>query len=234
MVKQEFEYIAKAPSSGQPKKLVFLFHGYGLDARAMQKMADLLAEEIDDVLVIMPHAPERFRMPEIDDNVLRVPQQLVGEDSVIETGRQWFDITGSNLMDYREPIYRLAAQLNTFIDDMRDEHGLADEDIAIMGFSQGGAVATYTAMLRDNPVASLVAHSTVFLGGESLNSIMPTLFIYGHADEEFKQHDYKEIIAHLKTYVPSLETQSFEDLTHKTSEESRRAAAAFIKKNFGL
>ena len=62
-MKQEFEYIAKAPSSGQPKKLVFLFHGYGLDARAMQKMADILAEEIEDVLVIMPHAPERFRMP---------------------------------------------------------------------------------------------------------------------------------------------------------------------------
>ena len=75
-MKQEFEYIAKAPSSGQPKKLVFLFHGYGLDARAMQKMADILAEEIEDVLVIMPHAPERFRMPEADDNVLRVPEQL--------------------------------------------------------------------------------------------------------------------------------------------------------------
>lgn len=233
-MKQEFEYIAKAPSSGQPKKLVFLFHGYGLDARAMQKMADILAEEIEDVLVIMPHAPERFRMPEADDNVLRVPEQLIGEDSVLQYGRQWFDITGSDLTDYRDPLYNLAERLNAFIDGLRDEHNLGDEDIAIMGFSQGGAVAAYTAMLRDKPVASLVAHSTVFLGGDSLNSIMPTLFIYGEADEEFKKHTYQEIIAHLKSYVPALEVESFSDLTHKTSDESRRAAAAFIKKKFGL
>lgn len=231
-MKQEFEYIVEQKGAGQPEKLVFLFHGYGLNAYVMHKLALQLLEDIPDVKVIMPHAPEPLMMPIVDnDTALRVPQQLLGKEAVLTEGLQWFDIANKHINEYRDPLYKLAGKLNKFIDEKRDEHGLKDKDIAIMGFSQGGAVAIYTAMLRDNPVSCLVAHSTMFLGGDSLQSQMPTLFIYGDEDEEFDDGMYQNVVEQLRDYMPLVEEKRIPNLSHKTNNDSRRETSAFIRKH---
>jgi len=236
IVKDLFTYIAKPPRNGQQaKQLVVLIHGYGFDATAMEKMAEEVAALLPDAMIIMPHAPDAFVAPQSDNHALRVPRQLVEDDTAPAKGRQWFSIQGKTMDDYKEPILALAQKLNHFIDAFADDLSLPNDKIAIMGFSQGGAVALFTAMTRREPIGAIVGHSTIFMHDPSLmlNGQSPTLFLYGDKDEEFSQTMYGQVIGAIKAVNKDLEVTLVKGLRHKTSDASRKIAAAFIARHIG-
>ncbi len=231
-MKEEFEYIAKGAAPDKAQKLVILLHGYGFNAYAMEKLADLVVAKVPQAQLIMPHAPESYDNPSVDEaGLLQVPQILRDETNMVDDPRQWFSIQGKTLPDYAKALSDLAVRMNDFIDKKRDEAGITDRDIAIMGFSMGGAVALYTAYLRADEVACVVGHSTVFGGGENLRTKPSTLFIYGGADEEFSVARYQDVIAALQSYGVDLSTHYIPDLSHRTSHESRLFTADFIARH---
>ena len=234
MSDNDFDFIEVGPLKPPATKLVFVLHGYGRNAETMKIVGQDIAAAIPNAKIILPNAPEPFKLPERrGDNVLHVPEVVKNGKGVNDPKalRQWFSIHGG-WTDVHKKIAAVVPRLNKFIDKQRDLAGLEDKDIAILGFSQGGGVGLYTAYMRDKPIASLVAHSTVFIGDTGLKSKPPTLFIYGDKDEEFTEARYKEIISKLRDYLGALETSKVPGLKHKTSAESRRRAASFIKKHF--
>lgn len=232
MSSKGFDYIEYGPINKPAKKLVFVLHGYGRNAKTMLACAKEISSQIPDAKIVLPNAPEKMKLPENNKNkVLPVPQILKSNDKRVDNNnlRQWFTLEGG-WPDIKKNIMKVAPRLNEFIDNQRDILGLDNQDVAVLGFSQGGGVGLYAAYSRKDPIGCMVAHSTVFINDPSLKSKTPTLFIYGDKDEEFSNSHYKNIISELKTYLGKLETEKVKGLKHKTNAESRQKSAFFIKK----
>lgn len=223
------DFISKGPLQEPAAKLVVLCHGYGYNAAFMEKQADAILKEIPNALVIMPHAPEELSTA--DDTALKVPQQVTDNRESLSgrERRQWFSIDGGDLQAIHARSIAAAKKLNEFIDEKRDELGLQDTDIAMMGLSQGGNIAMNAAYLRENKVACVVGHSTLVQVSPDFNSAPPTYYIYGDNDEEFTKEFYQGVANMLKQNGYELEVTEVPGLSHKTSAESREFVAKYIK-----
>lgn len=229
-MKDDFNYISLGPASGgAARQVVFLLHGVGMHAGVMEKMAQDAAAILPDALIVMPQGPEAYAPPQPrEDDLLKAPE--IPENS---TARQWFDI-GGDIPAVREKLIGVAQKFNAFVDKKRDEHGLSDKNVAVMGFSQGGGVALYAAFLRAAEIGCVVGHSTIFFNEPSFVSKPPTLFIYGTADNEFSMPAYTKSTQKLLSYAPLAQIVEVPGLQHRTSSDSRRIAAGFLGKHLGL
>ncbi|HEY8192228.1 MAG TPA: hypothetical protein VIG74_07370, partial [Alphaproteobacteria bacterium] len=142
-----FQYAAWGPAAGGPaQQLVVLMHGIGLNGIIMEKMAREIAAVLPHARIVAPHGPEAYAPPSYQDGDLLKAPEILGADDMAHA-RQWFQISGGPDV-IREKLRKVAQTMNDFIDNQRDMIGLTDKDIAVMGFSQGGGVALYTAFLR--------------------------------------------------------------------------------------
>ncbi|QQG36159.1 MAG: hypothetical protein HYS17_11830 [Micavibrio aeruginosavorus] len=230
------ECLELRPRSGVVAQIVVLLHGYGRNAALMRKMAGEVAARLPQALILMPHAPEAYETPESSEgNVLSVPQQLRGEDA--EEGadglrRQWFSIDAATLEDMRQKTMQAAGRVNEFLTQALAENGLSESDAALMGFSQGGAVALYAAYYRPVPVRCVAGHSTLFMGGDHMPSKPPTLYIYGLDDEEFSRQRFESGVRQLRAQIPNLTVEAVAGLRHTTNMQSRHIVADYIARHF--
>lgn len=219
-----FEYAAWGPVAGGPaRQLVVLLHGIGMNGNIMAKMAQEVSAMLPHARILAPHGPEPYapapRQP--GDLLPDMQGEAIG-------GRQWFSNSGTADI-IRVKLMGVAQKMNQFIDNQRDMMGLTGKDIAIMGFSQGGGLALYTAFLNAQEIGAVVGHSTIFYADPEMNSRPPTLYIYGNADMQFSQTYYDNALSHLTAYNPAATITVVEGLQHRTSNESRRITAAFIR-----
>lgn len=229
------QYLENAPENGVVTQLVVLLHGYGRDASLMKKLSDEVRARLPQALILMPQAPEDMEDHVGEDNVLRVPEQLRGDHQqsfAPGSRRKWFSIRGAALEDLSHRILQVTDRVNDFITGKMREHGLQDEDVALMGFSQGGVVALYTAYRRARPISCVVGHSTLFMPGLIPVSRMPTLYLYGLDDEEFPPSRYEEAARLLLAQVPETTVRALAGLRHTTNAESRAVVADYIAAHF--
>jgi len=165
----------------KPKQLVVLLHGYGADGQDLIGLAPYLARTLPDAAFVAPHAPEPCDMSPM--------------------GRQWFAINLDDPArasgDPEQMVQRygamgaradeVAPMVHEFLDRERDRHGLSDQDIALIGFSQGTMLALHVGLRRAAPLAGIVGFSGALLGGETLaqeiTSPTPVQLIHGDQDE---------------------------------------------------
>lgn len=230
------EYIELRPRSGVVEQIIILLHGYGRNAALMQKMAEEVAARLPRALILMPQAPDIFEAPHNDEgNALKVPQQLRGSDTDEDAGgarRQWFSIRAATFDDMRHKVMHVAQQVNDLLSEMLERYELSEADAALMGFSQGGAVALYAAYYRPKPVCCVVGHSTLFMGGTDMPSKTPTLYIYGQDDEEFTPQHFESAVRQLKQHVPDMKVEALAGLRHTTSARSRNIVADYMAQQF--
>ena len=156
-----------APASNQvPKQIVMLLHGVGADGNDLIGLAPHYQQVLPDALFISPDAPFPYDMAPF--------------------GRQWFA-----LQDRSEPARLKGTQstapiLDHFIDTTLAEHGLSDDKLALIGFSQGTMMSLYVGLRREKPLAGIIAQSGILIGPELLTAEIksrpPVLLIHGDAD----------------------------------------------------
>lgn len=235
-----FEYLSFEPETGETKKLAFIFHGYGVNASYVRKIAWEMQAQIDNLTVIAPQAPEIFKLDESsNDGFLPIPQQFQTEndnsaDHYSSERRMWFGIETNDVQVMTDRMSLITQRLNHFMDRKLVSYELSSQDLAITGFSQGGAVALIAAYSRPEPVACVIAHSTLFFQSPLLVSKSPTLFVYGNNDEEFSVSRYQHTIKELRDYNHDFETVEIDGLRHKTNDESRNVMARYLKKRFSV
>ncbi len=233
--KKPLQYLENMPENGKVSQIVVLLHGYGRDATLMGKLAGELRARLPQALILMPQAPEEMEAAVSDDNVLRYPAQLRDDEALNlppATRRKWFSIRGASLQELTSRILKVTSLINDFISQKRDEYGLLDQDVALMGFSQGGVVALYSAYHREGTLACVVGHSTIFMPGTALKSSVPTLYLYGLEDEEFPPSRYEEAARHILAHVPDLSIEAVPSLRHTTNAHSRGLVADYIAAHF--
>lgn len=163
-------YGKRDAKSGKAKQLVIFLHGYGADGADLLGLADPLSEHMPDTLFIAPDAPSPCKAS--------------------PGGYEWFPIPwmdGSSPEDARAGMEAAVKTLNQFLDEMAQETGIAAENTALIGFSQGTMMSLHVAPRRPEPFAGVVGFSGRLLEPETLAdeavSKFPILLVHGDADQ---------------------------------------------------
>jgi phospholipase/carboxylesterase len=156
------------------QRAVIWLHGLGADGHDFEPIVPELGLAPDlGVRFVFPHAPA-------------IPVSI----NAGMVMRAWYDITELDLRRRHDQagIRRSAAQVRALIARER-ERGLDSRNIALAGFSQGGAIALYTALRHEEPLACAVLLSTYLVAGDELaaerslkNLALPIFQAHGSID----------------------------------------------------
>lgn len=139
------EYVEINPENGAPNYSVIWLHGLGADGYNFVPIVDELhLPQNEKIRFIFPHAPIR-------------PVTLNHGVSM----RAWFDIIDLTLegrLD-EEGLLNASHEIEQFI-QQEVRRGIPMNHIFIAGFSQGGALALYTALRYQHRLAGIIALST--------------------------------------------------------------------------
>ncbi len=152
--------------AGDARQLVVFLHGWGADGNDLIGLADPWGEVLPHAHFISPHAPDVC-----DAN---------------PAGRQWFSFQDRSAEEITAAAAEAAVIINRFLDDSLERLSLTDDQLALVGFSQGAMLALYIALRRANPCAGVVGYSGALIGAETLadeiRSKPPMLLAHGDAD----------------------------------------------------
>lgn len=153
-------------AGGAPQQIVVFLHGWGADGNDLIGLAPVMAPHLPHALFVSPHGPEPCDMNPM--------------------GRQWFSL------ENRDPHVMLAGAraaaplIDDFVDGLLTEHGLTDDRLALVGFSQGTMMSLYVAPRRARACAAVLGYSGALIGGETLPSELrarpPIMLIHGEDD----------------------------------------------------
>ena len=129
-------------------------HGLGADGNDFVPIVPHLGLQTPAVRFVFPHAPS---IPVAINMGMVMPA--------------WYDIGGADLRTQQDEggIRRSAGQVRALV-EREIERGIPSRNIVIAGFSQGGAVAVYTALRFEKPLAGAICLSTYLVLGETLDA----------------------------------------------------------------
>ncbi len=155
------------PPSGKADSLVILVHGYGADGNDLIGLAPHWQLVLKSTAFVAPNAPEPCAMNPM--------------------GYQWFPISRIDPGELWRGVQTAAQDLDTFIDQELERHGLDESRLALVGFSQGTMMSLHVGLRRSKPLAGILGYSGALAGPEHLAGDMkskaPILLIHGDMDE---------------------------------------------------
>lgn len=205
------------PKSGTAKSAVILLHGVGADGENLADIARFLRDDFPDTIFFSPNAPHRYDM---------VPPEY-------EAGYQWFSLADRDPQKLLEGVQNVRPIVDSFIDKILEEHKLNEENLALLGFSQGTMTSLFVAPRRQKKLAGIVGFSGALIGAEKLAEEAQTkpdiCLIHGkmddvvpfemmqNAEQSLRQNGFS-IISHARPY-----------LTHSIDMEGIEIAKNFLK-----
>lgn len=206
----------KAPLSGnEPKQLVVLLHGYGSNGQDLISLAPYFAQNLPDAMFVSPDAP--------------FPCGMGGG------GYEWFPLMARDDEEYLEGVRIAHPILEEYLDKLLDEYNLTNENMALVGFSQGTMMSLYTGLRRNPVLAGVLGYSGALIDAESLpeGSEKPQIqLIHGESDSVVpvdRYHDAKTILEE-KGYQVSGHTTPH--LEHSIDEKGIRSGIEFLSRSF--
>lgn len=149
-------------AGGAATALVVFIHGYGADGSDLIALSDVFGQALPGATFAAPDAPGQTPMG----------------------GREWFPLTMRDPSEYRRGVEAAAPSLQAYLDAELQKHGLGNDRLALVGFSQGTMMALHTAYRRAAPVAAVVGFSGLCADPEPQGlKPAPTLLVHGTADE---------------------------------------------------
>ena len=128
------------PASGRPaRQLVVLVHGYGADGHDLIGLGEAWRTILPDAAFIAPHTPDPC--------------------PAAPGGRQWFPLSVRNPEEIRRGVAEAGPKFDAFLDRELAHYGLADKDLALVGFSQGTMLSLWVGPHRPGRIAGIVGYS---------------------------------------------------------------------------
>lgn len=202
-------------SGGAAKQLIVILHGWGADGANLIDLADFLAPAFPDAHFIAPNAPHVCE--------------------VNPYGYQWFSLMDRNPSRMLQGARDAAEILNQFLDEELSALGLDNNELALVGFSQGTMTSLHVALRRSPQIAAVVGFSGALIGHDELAKEItarpPVCLIHGDHDDVVP---YGAMAAATQTLtacglVPETHTRPF--VGHSIDMEGLKIAGEFLKKN---
>jgi phospholipase/carboxylesterase len=203
-------------AGGPPRQLVVLLHGVGADGHDLIELAPALAAALPGAAFVAPDAPDVCDMAPY--------------------GFQWFSLRDRRPEALLLGVQAAAPALDAFLDAELERHGLADHQLALVGFSQGTMTALYLAPRRPRAVAAVLGYSGALLGGERLPeeavSRPPVYLVHGDADQVVPVQAMYAAVAGLQAAGIPVQWSLRRGLPHAIDPESVAHGAAFLAAAF--
>lgn len=202
-------------SGGAPKQVVVMLHGVGAGGNDLIDLAPFFQQVLPDALFVSPDAPFAYDMAPM--------------------GRQWFSIQDFSPAARLKGAQGAAPLVDAFIDTLLATHGLSENALVLIGFSQGAMMALHVGLRRAQPVAALIGYSGMLLGpdllADELVSRPPVLLVHGDADEVLPVPALEAAQAGLEAAQVSVEAHVRPGLEHGIDEEGIRFGMRFIARH---
>ena len=212
-----------AARSGATRQLVVFLHGYGADGNDLIDIGRQWQRWLPDAAFVSPHAPEPCGMSPM--------------------GRQWFALTFRDPDERWRGVNHAAPALDAFLDAELARHGLTEDRLALVGFSQGTMMALHVGLRRRTAPATIVGYSGMLVGPsgappetmrEEIRARPPVLLVHGDADEVIPV----EALFFSAQALSSLEVPAQWHLSHGIGHgidgEGLRHGGLFLARAFGL
>jgi phospholipase/carboxylesterase len=192
--------------------MVILLHGYGSNGDDLIGLVPYWRAALPDTVFLSPHAPQPC--PGVPD------------------GRQWWPLTSftseARAAGVREP----AAALNAYIDAQLAAYGLAEDRLALVGFSQGAMVALHVGPRRERRLAGVIGYSGMLADPDrlavELRSTPPVLLVHGDADPTVPVTALPQAKAALEALGFEVATHISRGLGHSIDEAGLRLGGQFL------
>lgn len=204
----------KPNASGKPpQQLVVFLHGLGADGNDLIGLSSLFAQVLPDAYFISPNAPFPCDMAPF--------------------GYQWF-----SLLDRREDKVLTGVQstypiLSHFLDTQLKRFNLKENQLLLIGFSQGTMMSLYTSLRRHEACAGVLGFSGALVGGDllinELRSKPPVCLVHGTHDEIVPFSAMRQAESVLRSFNIAIETHARPGLGHGIDPEGIEIGKAFLK-----
>ncbi|XP_071807526.1 acyl-protein thioesterase 1-like [Asterias amurensis] len=208
------------PPRGQHTASLIFLHGLGDTGHGWASVLDESRKNADHVKIICPTAP----VIPVTLNMMDMPA--------------WFDIASLSFNENQDEakIKESSKMLNDLIDE-EEKLGIPSNRIMIGGFSQGGAVALYTALTRNRQLGGLVALSTWL----PLHTTFPQAFVgpkrdypviqcHGDSDNMVNLQFGAMTSALIKGFCNDYRFKKYDGLGHSSSIQELNDVNEFIAK----
>lgn len=210
-------------NGGAPDSLVVLLHGWGADGFDLIDLAPHWGPHLPGTLFVAPNAPEICEMNPM--------------------GRQWFslgDMTpagGLSEAQVRPRADAIRPVVDVFIDDQLAMLELADDRLAVVGFSQGTMVGLHVAVRRPKTMAAFVGYSGRLIGAADIAqdaaSKPPILLVHGAADDVVPADSTEMAARDLTAAGFEVEAHIRPGLGHGIDPEGLALGGAFLAARLG-
>jgi phospholipase/carboxylesterase len=205
-------------SGGDAKQLIIMLHGVGSDGDDLIGLAPYFQKILPDALFISPHAPFAFDM---------APQ-----------GYQWFSLQEMTPEARLAGTQTTAPILDAFIDAQLAALGLGEDQLALIGFSQGTMMALHVGLRRANPVAGILGYSGMLIGPElladAIKSRPPVFLAHGDADDVVPVSSLADAVAGLEAAGVSVSQHTSPGLGHGLDDDGVSKGMEFLAGIFGV
>lgn len=200
----------------KPHNIVVLLHGYGSNGQDLISLAPLWAKTMPNTLFVSPDAPFPCDM------------NPGSQDSF-----QWFPLT-----EWTESAMLQGAEIakpyvDDFLDNLLKMTGLTEDNMALVGFSQGSMMSMYVAPRRKNACAGVLAYSGALIGGSTLNKPdihkIPTCLIHGDADNVVPVTAWHQAKQQLEAAHFPISGEIIRGLPHSINEQGITMGHDFLK-----
>ena len=199
-------------SGGAPRSIVILAHGYGSNGEDLIGLAPYWRQALPHTLFIAPNAPQPC--PDAPG------------------GYQWWPVWSA---DRRVGVRGAAPVLDAFIDAELARHGLADDRLALVGFSQGTMLSLHVGPRRERQIAGVVGYSGMLIEGseDELLTRPPVLLAHGDEDPMIPIAAFERAEEALRRLGFPLTTHVSHGLGHSIDIDGLRLGGAFLLRVLG-
>ena len=205
------------PQTGEkPEQLIIFCHGYGADGNDLIGLSSYFQKILPNAIFMSPNAPQKC-----DLNPL---------------GYQWFDFQSGDPALIWKGVLEAASVLNSFIDEQLEKYNLSDDNLALIGFSQGTMMSLHVGLRRKKPMRALVGFSGKLIGEELLKDDLvskpPIYLIHGEQDPMVPHQETINAADVLQRHDVEVQKHISSNTPHSISEDGLKIAIDFLSSKF--
>ncbi len=195
--------------------VVVLLHGYGGDGKDISTLALNWKRYMPNTIFICPNGHETC--------------------PINPSGYQWFDLTKDDPNYILNESLKGEKKINQFIDEIKEEYKIENNQICLSGFSQGCMMCINVGLTNEQPFSSIVGFSGKIINTENLKTrrknYTNVLLFHGDNDDIVSPTHLLEAKDFFLREKVNIETHLIKNCGHHIPIEASSVALNYILKN---